>query len=67
MMFETSCFHDDCYAMRQIYQRGGFGKLVYSEGEYFHYAATPIPSYKDWRIGCRRNGIRRTRTPTTWA
>jgi predicted dehydrogenase len=51
MMFETSAFHDDCYAMRQIYAAGGFGKLVYSEGEYFHYAGTPIDSYKGWRIG----------------
>ncbi len=51
MMFETSCFHDDCYAMRQIYLAGGFGRLVYSEGEYYHYLATPIDSYKDWRIG----------------
>src|SRR5512133_3725785 len=30
MMFETSCFHDDLYAMRQIYRGGGFGKLVYA-------------------------------------
>ena len=51
MMFETSCFHDDLYAMREIYQAGGFGKLVYSEGEYFHYACASIPSYKNWRIG----------------
>jgi predicted dehydrogenase len=51
MMFETSYFHEDLYAMRQIYNAGGFGKLVYSEGEYFHYMADPIPSYKDWRVG----------------
>ncbi|NLF67920.1 MAG: Gfo/Idh/MocA family oxidoreductase [Candidatus Anammoximicrobium sp.] len=51
MMFETSYFHADLYAMRQIYAAGGFGKLVYSEGEYFHYACAVIPSYKDWRIG----------------
>lgn len=51
MMFETSCFHEDCHAMRVIYQSGGFGKLVYSEGEYYHYMADPIPSYKDWRVG----------------
>ena len=51
MMFETSCFHAELYAMRQIYAAGGFGKLVYSEGEYFHYACAVIPSYKDWRIG----------------
>jgi hypothetical protein len=37
--------------MRQIYNAGGFGKLVYSEGEYFHDACAVIPSYKDWRIG----------------
>jgi predicted dehydrogenase len=52
MMFETSAYHDDCYAMREIYKAGGFGKLVYSEGEYYHYVATPIDSYKGWRIGC---------------
>ena len=51
MMFETSCFHNDLYGMRTIYDAGGFGKLVYSEGEYFHYACAVIPSYKDWRIG----------------
>src|ERR1039458_8878020 len=51
MMFETSYFHEDLYAMRQIYNAGGFGKLLYSEGEYFHYMATPIDSYKGWRVG----------------
>ncbi|MBN2474039.1 MAG: Gfo/Idh/MocA family oxidoreductase [Pirellulales bacterium] len=51
MMFETSCYHEDLYAMRRIYEAGGFGKLVYSEGEYFHYACAVIPSYKGWRIG----------------
>lgn len=51
MMFETSCYHSDCYAMRQIYHAGGFGKLIYSEGEYYHYHATPIDSYKAWRTG----------------
>jgi predicted dehydrogenase len=51
MMAETSCFREDCYAMRRIYQAGGFGPIVYSEGEYFHYRATPIPSFKGWRVG----------------
>jgi predicted dehydrogenase len=51
MMFETSCFHDDLYAMRQIYRAGGFGKIVYSEGEYFHWMPQPIDSYQGWRIG----------------
>ena len=51
MMFETSFFHEDLYAMRQIYHAGGLGKIVYSEGEYFHYMEEPIDSYKGWRIG----------------
>ena len=67
MMFETSAFHEDCYAMRQIYRAGGFGKLVYTEGEYYHYMPTGLPSYQDWRKGFRRNGIRRTPTPITFA
>jgi len=51
MMFETSCFHEDLYAMRQLYRAGAFGKLSYSEGEYFHYMEEPLPSYKEWRVG----------------
>jgi len=51
MMAETSCFREDCYAMRQIYRAGGFGRLVYSEGEYYHFSPTPIPSFKEWRVG----------------
>ncbi len=51
MMFETSCFREDLFAMRTIYNAGGLGKLVYAEGEYFHYMKEPIDSYKGWRIG----------------
>ncbi|MEA2735879.1 MAG: hypothetical protein QOE14_2330 [Humisphaera sp.] len=51
MMFETSYFHADLHAMRTIYNAGGLGKLVYAEGEYYHYMATPIDSYKGWRVG----------------
>jgi predicted dehydrogenase len=51
MMFETSYFREDCYAMRTIYRAGGLGKLIYAEGEYYHYMPDPIPSYKGWRIG----------------
>jgi len=50
-MAETSCYRADCHAMRQIYRAGGFGRLVYSEGEYYHYTARPIDSFKGWRIG----------------
>ena len=51
MMFETSCFHEDLYAMRQIYLAGDLGKLVYAEGEYYHYMEQPIDSYQGWRVG----------------
>jgi predicted dehydrogenase len=53
MMFETSYFHPGLWPMRQIYQAGGFGKHVYSEGEYYHYhdGKEPMPSYKGWRDG----------------
>ncbi len=51
MMAETSCFRPDCYAMRQVYQAGGFGKLIYSEGEYYHYGPKTLGSYKEWRKG----------------
>ncbi len=50
-MFETSAFHDDVYAARKIYQAGGFGEMVYSEGEYLHYAPVSTPSYNNWRVG----------------
>jgi predicted dehydrogenase len=51
MMFETSCFHEDLHAMREIYRAGGLGEIVYSEGEYYHYMPEPIPSFRDWRVG----------------
>jgi predicted dehydrogenase len=51
MMFETSVFHEELYAMRGIYRAGGFGKLIYSEGEYYHYMEDPLPSYREWRVG----------------
>jgi len=50
-MFETSSFHEDNFAMHQICRAGGFGKLIYSEGEYYHDGCHTIPSYKDWRKG----------------
>lgn len=51
MMFETSTFHNDLYAMRKIYNAGGLGTLVYCEGEYYHYMPQPLGSYKGWRVG----------------
>lgn len=51
-MFETSCFHDDLYAMEKLYHANVFGKIVYSEGEYCHphILGTPsLDSYNGWR------------------
>ena len=50
-MFETSAYHDAVFASRQIYKAGGFGRMIYTEGEYYHYAAGTLPGYKDWRRG----------------
>ena len=51
MMFETSMFRENLYAMRQIYKAGGFGKVVYTEGEYWHYSEKGIAGYNNWRHG----------------
>lgn len=52
MMNETTAFRASCYAMRRIFEAGGFGTPVYTEGEYFHYwNTTGIPSFKNWRKG----------------
>lgn len=51
MMAETSWYHDACHAMREIYRADGFGRVVYSEGEYYHYLDQPIDSFNNWRIG----------------
>jgi hypothetical protein len=49
-MYETTAFRPQCYAMREIYKAGGFGKMIYTEGEYYHYMDKHIGSYKDWRV-----------------
>jgi predicted dehydrogenase len=51
-MNETTAFRSQCYSMRKIFEAGGFGKHVYTEGEYFHYWGTKgIASFGDWRNG----------------
>ena len=51
MMNETSAFRPQCYAMRKIFEAGGFGKHIFTEGEYFHYKGKRVGSYGGWRIG----------------
>lgn len=45
MMFETSYFRPDLYAMHQQYQAGQLGEIVYSEGEYYHYFGEMLGGY----------------------
>ena len=51
MMFETSAYHAACHAMRTAYEAGAFGKIIYSEGQYYHYFPTPLASHGEWRTG----------------
>ena len=45
MLFETSCFHAGLYANHLRYKAGELGKIIYSEGEYYHYFGTPLGGY----------------------
>jgi predicted dehydrogenase len=49
MMAETSMFHSDLYNAKLIYEKGMFGKIVYSEGEYYHFDVDTAWGYKAWR------------------
>jgi len=49
MMAETSVFHSDLYNAKLIYEKGMFGKIVYSEGEYYHPNVDYAWGYKEWR------------------
>ncbi len=45
MMNETSTFHAELYALRMQYQAGALGKLIYSEGEYYHDKVGTLAGY----------------------
>lgn len=49
MMAETSMFRSDLYNAKLIYEEGMFGKIVYSEGEYYHANVDTAWGYKEWR------------------
>ncbi|VAX19660.1 oxidoreductase domain-containing protein [hydrothermal vent metagenome] len=49
MMAETSVFRSDLYNAKLIYEKGMFGKIVYSEGEYYHPNVDTAWGYKEWR------------------
>jgi len=45
MMNETSTFHADLYEKRIQYQAGALGRIIYSEGEYWHDGVGTLGSY----------------------
>ncbi|MCH2183313.1 MAG: Gfo/Idh/MocA family oxidoreductase [Mariniblastus sp.] len=45
MMNETSTFRPDLYAKRLQYQSGALGRIIYSEGEYWHDGVGVLGSY----------------------
>lgn len=51
MMFETSYYHADLHCMREMYRAGDLGKVIYAEGEYWHYFGTPLDAHGAWRTG----------------
>jgi hypothetical protein len=63
MMFETSCFHTDLYAWRARYEAGQLGKIIYSEGEYFHYFGSPLTGYNPKTRNVDANGWRKGLPP----
>jgi predicted dehydrogenase len=63
MMFETSYFHQDLYAWHQRYLAGVLGKIIYSEGEYFHYFRVPLGGYNPKTNRVDTNGWRKGLPP----
>lgn len=63
MMFETSAFHGYTYVKRIQYQAGVFGKLIYSEGEYYHDNAAKLAGYNPKNGKVDANGWRKGLVP----
>jgi len=64
MMNETSTFHSSLYKKRMQYQAGALGKIIYSEGEYYHdFGVKGIPSYNPKNGRIDNNGWRRALPP----
>lgn len=51
MMFETSMYRSNLYAMRKLYEAGCLGEILYAEGEYWHYSKDGLDSFNNWRHG----------------
>ena len=55
MMHESSYYRQPCIAARELYQAGAFGRLAYSEVEYYH------PT-----IGTRKSALSRSQGQKSW-
>lgn len=51
MMFETSYFHEDLHSMREMYRAGALGRVIYTEGEYWHFCVDALAAHEEWRTG----------------
>ena len=49
MMAETSMYRSDLFNAKIIYEKGMFGKIIYSEGEYYHPHVNTAWGYNEWR------------------
>ena len=63
MMFETSTFHAYTYHKKIHYEAGELGKLIYSEGEYYHDNAGKLGGYNPENGKIDTNGWRRGLVP----
>jgi predicted dehydrogenase len=64
MMNETSTYHADLYAQRMQYQAGALGKVIYSEGEYWHdFGPNGLPGYNPENGKIDLNGWRKALPP----
>jgi predicted dehydrogenase len=63
MMNETSTFHEDLYAKRMQYRSGALGKIIYSEGEYWHDGIGTLGSYNAKNGKIDEYGWRRSLPP----
>ena len=63
VMFETSYYHADVHAWRRRYQAGELGKIIYSEGEYYHYFPTPLGGYNPKTNKVDTDGWRKGKPP----
>jgi predicted dehydrogenase len=63
MMNETSTFHAELYAKRMQYQAGALGKIIYSEGEYYHDKVGTLAGYNPKNGKIDANGWRRALPP----